>query len=79
MATIILHTAGRMKIDDIITLKIDIPEYGLVSGKHGFIVAVHEAPEPACTIEFLDRVGNTLVQLKLKPEQFTVMWSASSP
>ena len=67
-----------MKIDDIITLSVDIPEYGLVSGKHGFIVAVHEPPEQGCTVEFLDRVGNTLVQLKLKPEQFKVMWSASN-
>ncbi|MBK9585710.1 MAG: DUF4926 domain-containing protein [Alphaproteobacteria bacterium] len=65
-----------MKKDDVITLSIDLPEYGLVSGKHGFIVAVHEQPEPSCTVEFLDRVGNTLVQLVLKPEQFKIMWSA---
>lgn len=76
---IILHPTGQMKTDDIITLSVDIPEHGLVSGKHGFIVAVHEQPEICCTVEFLDRVGNTLVQLKLKPEQFKVMWSASNP
>ncbi len=76
---IILHPTGQMKTDDIITLSVDIPEHGLVSGKHGFIVAVHEQPETCCTVEFLDRVGNTLVQLKLKPEQFKVMWSASNP
>lgn len=65
-----------MRVDDVISLNVDLPEHFLVSGKHGFIVAVHEAPEPCCTVEFLDRAGNTLTQVVLRPGQFRIMWSA---
>lgn len=65
-----------MKIDDIVTLDVDLPEHSLARGKHGFIVAVHEGPEPCCTAEFLDRAGNTQAQVTLRPGQFRVMWSA---
>ncbi|MCB1592392.1 MAG: DUF4926 domain-containing protein [Alphaproteobacteria bacterium] len=64
-----------MKVDDIITLKEDLPEHSLIKGKHGFIVEVYEEPEPCCKVEFLDRAGHTLVQIVLNPSQFKIMWS----
>ncbi|MCL4679599.1 MAG: DUF4926 domain-containing protein [Alphaproteobacteria bacterium] len=65
-----------MKIDDVVTLDVDLPEHSLARGKHGFIVAIHDAPEPYCTVEFLDRTGNTLAQVPLRPGQFRILWSA---
>lgn len=65
-----------MKIDDVVSLDVDLPDHSLARGKHGFIVAVHDGPEPSCTAEFLDRAGNTLAQVTLRPGQFRILWSA---
>lgn len=66
-----------MKIDDVVILNIDVPEKGLISGKHGFIVAVHEtASEFLYEVGFLDFKGDVCVQIPLKSGQFRILWSS---
>ena len=65
-----------MSIDDIISLRDDLPEHDLTAGKHGFIVEVNGNPPETYLVEFLDTLGRSFKQVTIAAEQLKLMWSA---
>lgn len=57
----------------VIDLKRDIPEAGLISGTRGTIVLIFEKPEPAFEVEFVDELGRTVAQLVLSRDAFDLI------
>lgn len=61
---------------DVVELTVDIPERGLRAGMQGTVVECH--PGDAYEVEFTNESGETLDFLALRPEQFVVVWRAST-
>jgi len=58
-----------MDINDVVVLKIDLPEENLKKGMRGVIVTVFDDPDLAYEVEFCSDSGETIVEIALKPEQ----------
>ncbi len=58
-----------MDINDVVVLKVDLPEEHLEKGMHGVIVAVFNEPEQAYEVEFCGDEGETVAEVALKAEQ----------
>ncbi|MEM6275266.1 MAG: DUF4926 domain-containing protein [Myxococcota bacterium] len=54
-----------MNMFDVVALKKDLPNEGLVAGARGAVVEVYLEPEVAYEVEFSDADGNTVAQLAL--------------
>ncbi|MEL6195561.1 MAG: DUF4926 domain-containing protein [Myxococcota bacterium] len=54
-----------MNMFDVVALKKDLPNEGLVAGARGAVVEVYLEPEVAYEVEFPDAAGNTVAQLAL--------------
>ncbi len=63
-------------IYDVVELTVDIPDRGLRAGMQGTIVLNHN--NEAYEVEFTDEAGSTLDLLALHPEQFIVVWRATT-
>ncbi len=57
-----------MDINDVVVLKVDLPEERLEKGMRGVIVAVFNEPEQAYEVEFCGDKGETVAELALKAE-----------
>lgn len=62
-----------MDINDVVVLKVDLPDERLEKGMRGVIVAVFSEPEKAYEVEFCGAEGETVVELALKAEQIEVV------
>jgi hypothetical protein len=62
-----------MDINDVVALKIDLPEENLVKGMRGVIVMVFSDPELAYEVEFSSDNGETIAEVALKPEQIEAL------
>lgn len=62
-----------MDINDVVVLKIDLPEESLRKGMHGVIVTIFNDPELAYEVEFCARNGETIAELALQPDQIEVL------
>lgn len=58
-----------MKINDVVTLKVDLPEENLVKGMVGVVVSIFDEPEMAFEVEFCGSGGETIAEVALTPEQ----------
>ena len=58
-----------LKVNDVVRLLIEVPDFGLVQGSIGVVVAVLDAPEKAYEVEFCDSTGYTLTENALCPSQ----------
>ena len=58
-----------MKLFDVVRLKEDLPEEGLLKRTVGTIVALFDTPEVAYEIEFANEQGETLCEVALKASQ----------
>lgn len=61
---------------DVIELTIDVPDRGLRAGTQGTIVHCHT--DGAFEVEFANEDGETTELLVLPPDQFIVVWRAST-
>jgi hypothetical protein len=61
--------AEDVQLLDVVTLVEDRPEDGLAAGARGTVVHVHDEPERAYEVEFLDPAGRTTAVLTLRPDQ----------
>lgn len=52
-----------------VVLAEDLPDEGLTKGMLGAIVLIHEKPNLAYMVEFVDDEGRTIAMLSLFPEQ----------
>lgn len=52
-----------------VVLAEDLPDEGLTKGMLGAIVLIHEKPNLAYMVEFVDDEGRTIAMLSLLPEQ----------
>ena len=64
-----------MEINDVVILKIDLPEENLIKGMRGTIVAVFNRPEVAYEVEFCDEDGKTLAEVALRFDQLETLLS----
>lgn len=62
-----------MDINDVVVLRIDLPDENLVKGMRGAIVAIFDDPELAYEVEFCNDKGETLAEVALKPDLLEVM------
>lgn len=58
-----------MDINDVVVLKVDLPEEHLKKGMRGVIVAVFNEPEQAYEVEFCGDKGEAIAEVALKAEQ----------
>ena len=58
-----------MNVNDVVTLKIDLPSEKLVKGMNGVIVSIFDDPELAYEVEFCGDKGETIAEVALKPDQ----------
>lgn len=56
---------------EVVVLAEDFPDKGLTKGMEGTIVLIHEKPNLAYLVEFIDDEGRTIAMLSLLPEQVT--------
>lgn len=56
---------------DVVFLKENLPEAGLIKGQSGVILDVYNSPILAYEVEFSDNDGKTLLCLALSPEQLS--------
>lgn len=61
----------RRKEFEVVVLVDDLPEEGLTRGTAGTIVLIHEKPNLAYMVEFIDDEGRTIALPSLLPEQIT--------
>ena len=54
---------------DLVSLVADLPAEGLAAGTVGTVVHIHELPEHAYEVEFVDDQGRTTVVTTLHPDQ----------
>lgn len=66
-----------MNINDVVVLKVDIPQENLKKGMHGVIVSIFENPDIAYELEFCDDSGKTIAEIALKPDQFDAVHAAN--
>jgi hypothetical protein len=57
-----------LNVNDVVTLRRDLPEHQLRRGALGTIVMVFERPTLAYEVEFCDELGRTTIALALRPE-----------
>jgi len=57
------------KINDVVVLRVDIPEEALRKGSKGVVVEEFSEPTKAYEIEFCNDLGETLAQVALLPSQ----------
>lgn len=62
-----------MDINDVVVLKLDLPEENLQQGMHGVIVTIFDDPELAYGVEFCSDNGETIAEIALKPEQLEAL------
>jgi hypothetical protein len=58
----------QLATNDVVVLRRDLPEHGLVRGTKGTVVSVFEHPSLAYEIEFCDDAGRSIVQVALRPD-----------
>ena len=56
---------------EVVVLAQDLPAEGLTKGMAGAIVFIHEKPNLAYMVEFVDDKGRTIAMPDLLPEQIT--------
>jgi hypothetical protein len=56
---------------EVVVLAEDLPDVGLTKGMVGAIVLIHEKPNMAYMVEFVDDQGRTIAMPSLLPEQIT--------
>ncbi|MCS2154779.1 DUF4926 domain-containing protein [Scandinavium goeteborgense] len=56
---------------EVVVLAEDLPDVGLTKGMVGAIVLIHEKPNLAYMVEFVDDQGRTIAMPSLLPEQIT--------
>lgn len=56
---------------EVVVLAEDLPNEGLTKGMVGTIVFIHEKPNLAYMVEFIDDEGRTIALPSLLPEQVT--------
>lgn len=54
---------------DVVFLKENLPESGLIKGQAGVILDVYHSPSLAYEVEFCDTDGKTILCLALSPDQ----------
>nr|WP_159466366.1 DUF4926 domain-containing protein [Scandinavium goeteborgense] len=54
---------------EVVVLAEDLPDVGLTKGMVGAIVLIHEKPNLAYMVEFVDDQGRTIAMPSLLPEQ----------
>ena len=62
---------NRIKLLDVVSLTVDVPQYNLVRGKVGTVVETL-ANGKAFEVEFSDRTGQTYCSIGLRPEHLEV-------
>ncbi len=63
---------SSIKLLDVVTLTVDLPEYNLWRGQVGTVVEIL-ADGAAFEVEFSDRNGRTYESLGLRPDQIMVL------
>lgn len=64
-----------MELYDVIALKDDLPEYGLVKGQQGTLLEVFD--EKYVEVEFCDNVGRTIYSGAFFKDNLQLIWSSS--
>jgi len=62
-----------LKVNDVVILKIDLPEENLEKGMRGTIVSLFEIPDLAYDVEFCDEGGRTIAEVALKCSQIEIV------
>jgi len=62
-----------LEVNDVVILKIDLPEENLIKGMRGVIVTVFDRPDVAYEVEFCDEDGETLTEVALRCDQLEVL------
>ena len=61
-----------MDINDVVVLKMDLPNENLKKGALGVVVSIFEVPELAYGVEFCSDSGETLAEVSTNPCQIEI-------
>ena len=64
--------ANKIKLLDVVALKVDLPKYNLWQGQVGTVVEIL-AGGNAYEVEFCDREGRTFESVGLRPDQIMIL------
>ena len=68
-----------MNINDIVTLKVDLPENNLLKGMNGVIVCIFNEINLVYEVEFCTEKGETIATLALKSHQIVLCVPSRRP
>lgn len=62
---------------DVVELTEDLPDFGLMRGERGAVVAAFDEPGEAYDLEFVDEDGQSRFAYSVKPTQILRVWESA--